>query len=286
MLETIKIILLSIINGLAGALPISSLAHFSLMKEVFGFTDENFNAPFYYAVFSLGTALAMYFSFFNMHKNILSNVFKKEQNIQGQREKAYKMAGKNVVFSLLPLIILIVPISKNSFFGSLHTYFLSDGSLIFVGIAGLFCAILMFISFWYMSFDKKKISLMDAKDAVAFGFYQLPAYIFPGFSHIGIGASRTAVSDIDIKNVLNETYLYIAPAYIIVNLFRTVYYGIGSTSINYIAVVIGFIINFVLTIIMLGVVSKFTKKTYTVFTVYTLVFSLIIIATSLIQMFT
>lgn len=285
MLETIKIILLSIVNGLTGALPVSSLAHFSLLKEVFGFTDENFNAPFYYALFSLGTALALYLRYFNMHRNIIKNVFKSDDKLTSNKQHAYKNAGKNIIFSIIPLIVLLIPISKKKVFGSLNTYFLSEGSLIFVGIASIFCAILMFISFWYLNLNKKKVNLLSSKDAVAFGIYQLPAYIFPGFSHIGIGVSRTAVSDIDIKNILNETYLYVAPAYLAVNLFRTIYYSVTAAQIDVLAAVIGLIISFALSVLILNIVKRFTQKTYTIFTVYTLVFGVSVTITSLIQMF-
>ncbi len=285
MLETIRIIVLSIVHGLTSILPVSSLAHFSLLKEVFGFTDENFNAPFYYAVFSLGTALALYIYFFKMHSNIVKNVFKSKDKIEDEKQLAYKIAGKNILLSLIPLIVLIIPISKSSFLGSLGKYFLSDGSLIFVGIASIFCAVLMFISFWYLNQNKTKKNLLSPKDAVAFGIYQIPAYIFPGFSHVAIGASRTAVSDIDIKNILKETYLYVAPAYLIVNTFRSVYYGIMAESVNLIGAAIGFVLSVVLSLLMLTIVNFFTKKTYTVFTVYTLIFGIAVTVTSLVQMF-
>lgn len=285
MLETIKIVILSVVHGLTAALPVSSLAHFSLLKEVFGFTEENFNAPFYYAVFSLGTALALYLSFFAMHSNIVGNMFKSDKKIENEKERAYKTVGKNVLLSLIPLIVLIIPISKSSFFGSLNTYFLSDGSLVFVGIASIFCAILMFISFWYMNQRRKKKNLLSAKDAIAFGIYQLPAYIFPGFSHVGIGASRMAVSDIGIRNVLKETYLYIAPSYLLVNLFRAVYYGITAEGINLAGAIVGFIVSLVLSSVVISTVNYFTKKTYTVFCIYTLIFGVAVTVTSVIQMF-
>ncbi|MBR2315477.1 MAG: undecaprenyl-diphosphate phosphatase [Clostridia bacterium] len=285
MLETIKITILSVVHGLTSVLPVSSLAHFSLLKEVFGFTEENFNAPFYYAVFSLGTALALYLSFFRMHSNIVRNMFKSKNKIENEKERAYKTVGKNVVLSLIPLLVLMIPISKTSFFGSFNIYFLSDGSLVFVGIASIFCAILMFISFWYMNQKRKKKNLLSVKDAIAFGIYQLPAYIFPGFSHVGIGASRMAVSDIGVKNILKETYVYIAPAYLLVNLFRAVYYGISSENINLIGAIVGFVVSLVLSSVVLTAVNYFTKRTYTVFCVYTLIFGVAVTVTSVIQMF-
>lgn len=285
MLETIKIIILSAVHGLTAVLPVSSLAHFSLLKEVFGFTEENFNTPFYYSLFSLGTALALYLYFFRMHSNIVGNMFKSKTKIENEKQQAYKTAGKNIMLSLIPLAVLIIPISKSSFFGSLSTYFLSEGSLIFVGIASIFCAILMFISFWYMNQKRKKKNLLSSKDAITFGIYQLPAYIFPGFSHVGIGASRTAVSDIGVKNILKETYLYLAPSYLLVNLFRAFYYGVSAEGINLTGAIVGFIVSLVLSLVVLTTVNYFTKKTYTVFCVYTLIFGVAVTVTAVIQMF-
>lgn len=282
MFETLKIIFLAVINGITSLLPVSSLAHFSLLKEVMGYTDENFNAPFYYALFSLSSALVLYCYYFKIHKRIFVNIFKSSKKITNARDSAYKTAGRNIFLSLIPLIVLAIPTSRTRFVGSLNTYFLSDGSLLFVGISGLFCALLMFISLWYIrKHYAEKSSLLSKYNAVVFGIYQIPAYIFPGLSHISVGASRTVVSDIDIKNILKETYLYIAPAYIIVNIFRVVYYYLTVGSVNIIAAVIGFAVSAVLSLIMLIIINKFfNKRAYKAFTIYTLIFSLIVTGVS------
>lgn len=287
MLEIIKIVLLSIVEGITVLLPVSSLGHFSLLKETLGYTDENFNAGYYYALFALAAVLALYIYYGKMHRKILSNMFKSEKKIKDDRQRAYKAAGRNILLSLIPLAVLAIPTSSKRFVGSLWTYFLSDGSLVFVGISSIFCAILMFISIWYLKQNvKEKYSLLDPKSAVFFGIFQIPAYIFPGLSHVAIGASRTSVSDIEPRNVFKEAFLYITPAYLIVNLFRVIYYAVTVGGINIIASVAGFVISFLLSILVLGTVNKFfNAKAYTAFTVYTLVFGILLTATSLVQMF-
>lgn len=287
MLEILKIVLLSVVEGITVLLPVSSLGHFSLVKEVFGFTDENFNASFYYALFSLGAVLALYIFYRKMHKNVLSNMFKSKSSITDEKTMAYKTAGRNVLLSLAPLAVLAIPTSKSRFVGSLWTYFLSDGSLLFVGISSIFCAILMFISVWYLKQEANETtSLLKPKNAVFFGLFQIPAYIFPGLSHVAIGVSRTSVCDIDRKNIFKEAFLYIAPAYLIVNLFRVIYYAITVGGINIIASILGFIISFAISFFVLKTVNKyFNSKSYTAFTIYTLVFGIAVSAVSVIQMF-
>ncbi len=287
MLEILKIVMLAVVQGITILLPVSSLGHFSLMKEVFGYTDENFNASFYYALFSLAAVLALYIYYAKMHKKILCNMFKSNDKIKNEKEQAYKIAGRNILLSLAPLAVLAIPTSKSRFVGSMWTYFLSDGSLLFVGIASIFCAIFMFISIWYLKQgNENKTSLLEPKNAVFFGIFQIPAYIFPGLSHVAIGASRTAVCDIDAKNVFKEAFLYITPAYLIVNLFRVIYYAITVGGINIIASIIGFLVSFVISYLVLGTVNRFfNSRAYTAFTIYTLVFGILVIATSLIQMF-
>lgn len=287
MLEILKIVLLSVVEGITVLLPVSSLGHFSLVKEVFGFTDENFNASFYYALFSLGAVLALYIFYRKMHKNVLSNMFKSKSSITDEKTMAYKTAGRNVLLSLAPLAVLAIPTSKSRFVGSLWTYFLSDGSLLFVGISSIFCAILMFISVWYLKQEANETtSLLEPKNAVFFGLFQIPAYIFPSLSHVAIGVSRTSVCDIDRKNIFKEAFLYIAPAYLIVNLFRVIYYAITVGGINIIASILGFIISFAISFFVLKTVNKyFNSKSYTVFTIYTLVFGIAVSAVSVIQMF-
>ncbi len=286
MFEIFKIVLLAIVEGITVLLPVSSLGHFSLLKEVLGYTDENFNASFYYALFSLGAVLALYIYYAKMHKKILSNMFKSKKNIKNEKERAYKTAGRNILLSMAPLAVLAIPTSKSRFVGSLWTYFLSDGSLLFVGVASIFCAILMFISIWYLKQENiEKTSLLEKKNAVFFGIFQIPAYIFPGLSHVAVGASRTSVCDIDRKNVFKEAYLYITPAYLVVNLFRVIYYAITVGNINIIASVIGFVVSFILSFLILGVVNRFfNSRAYTAFSVYTLLFGILVVATSLIQM--
>lgn len=287
MFEIFKIVLLAAVQGITVLLPVSSLGHFSLLKEVLGYTDENFNAGFYYALFTLSAVLALYIYYAKMHKKILVNMFKPQKNIKNEKEQAYKTAGKNILLSMAPLAVLAIPTSKSRFVGSLWTYFLSDGSLIFVGVASVFCAILMFISIWYLKQGtEEKTTLLKPKNAVFFGIFQIPAYIFPGLSHVAVGASRTAVCDIDRKNVFKEAFLYITPAYLVVNLFRVIYYAITVGGINVITCVIGFLLSFVLSFLALTLVNKFfTSRAYTAFAVYTLLFGVLVTATSLIQMF-
>ncbi len=286
MFETLKIISLSVLYGVTSLLPVSSLGHFSLLTEVFGFSQENFNSSFYYSLFSAGAGLAMYIYYFGIHKKILKNLFRKKATLTSQADKAYKTAGRNILISLLTLLILFIPTGKMRFVFSLGEYFLSKGSLIFVGIASIFCAVLMFISIWYLNRDyASKTNLLSVKNVIFFGLYQLPAYIFPGLSHISVGASRTAVSDIDIKNVLKETYLYLAPAFLITGAVKGFYYYDSSKGINIIAAVAGFVLSFALSLLMLSFINKyFSKKAYRAFAIYTLVFGLLITGTSLFGM--
>lgn len=287
MVETLKILLLSVVYGLTAVLPASSLGHFSLLKEVLGYTDENFNASFYYALFSIGAGLAMYVYYFSVHTKVVKNIFKKKDRLISEADVAYRTAGRNILLSLAPILLLFIPTGKNSFVGSLGTYFLSNDSLIFVGIAGIFCAVLMFISLWYIKTEyAEKTNLLSAKNAVFFGLYQLPAYIFPGVSHVSLGASRTAVSDIDIKNILKETYLYLAPAFLITGVSRVIFYYNGGEGLNLTAAFIGLAVSFILSLLMLTLINKsFNRKAYKAFAIYTLVFGLIITATSLFRIF-
>lgn len=283
MIESLKIIFLSVVYGFTALLPTSSLGHFSLLKEVLGYTDENFNASFYYALFSIAAGVAMYIYYFSVHSKILKNVFRKKASLESDADIAFNKAGRNIILSLLPILVLFIPVGKTSFIGSLGAYFLSDDSLIFVGLASIFCAVLMFISGWYMKsgYGEKK-NLSSSKNAVFFGIYQLPAYIFPGLSHVSVGASRIAVSDIDIKNILKETYLYLAPSLIITGVSRVIFYFNGGEGILIPAALIGFAVSFFMSLGVLWFINKFfSKKTYRAFSVYTLVFGLIVTGTSL-----
>lgn len=285
MFQIIKIVLLAAVQGLTALLPVSSLGHFSLLKEVLGYNEKNFNASFYYALFSIAVGLALYIYYFSVHSKIIKNIFRKKDSITSEADYAFKTAGRNMLLSLLPLLILYIPLSKKTFVGSFGAYFLSGDSLIFVGIASVLCAILMFISLWYLKTEyTEKVNLVSPKNAFFFGVYQLTAYIFPGISHVSLGSSRIAVSDIDIKNLLKETYLYIAPAFIITGISRVIYYYNSGKGLNIPAAVIGFIVCFALSLISLFFINKyFNKKSFKAFAIYTLVFGLVVAGTSLVR---
>lgn len=287
MIETLKILLLSVLYGFTSLLPVSSLGHFSLLKEVFGLNEASFNSSFYYSIFSIGAALAMYVYYFGIHTRVLRNVFRKKKNISGEADIAFKTAGRNIFISFLPILLLFIPVGKNTFVFSLGKYFLTEDSLVFVGIASIFCAVLMFISLWYIKSEyTEKVNLLSVKNAVFFGIFQIPAYLFPGLSHIGVGASRTAVSDIDIKNVLKETYLYLAPAFLVTGIVKTVYYFDGGKGVNTTVAIIGLAISFIVSLAMLAFINRFfSKRAYKAFTIYTLVFGLIVTGTSLFRMY-
>ncbi len=288
MIELIKIIFLSAVCGITMLLPVPSLGHFSLLKEVFGFTDENFNAGFYYSVCMLAASLALYIFYAKQHRKIISAVFKsKGQFADNPKVMAYKSAGKNIFLSVLPLVILAVPVGKSGFVGSFWKYFLSDGSLVFVGISSVFCAVIMLIAVWYLNRNShENARLVTKPGALLFGIYQLPAYIFPGFSHVAIGTVRTSLNDVETKNIFKEAYLYLAPAYLFVSIFRIVYYYITIGSVNIIAAIVGFAVSFAFSFLTAHIVNKTAvKKSYKLFAFYTLGFGLVVTATALVIMF-
>ena len=288
MWETLKIVILSAVSGFTALLPVPSLGHFSLLKEVFGFADNKFNSGFYYALFMLAASLAMYIVYAKTHRRIIKSFFLSKKKLENAPKfYAYRKAGRNIFLSLIPLLALAVPTGKMKFVGSLTNNFISGGSLVFTGISALFCSVLMYVSYWYTKHaEAEKVSILAKKNAFLFGLYQLPAYIFPGISHISMGVSRTAVCDIDIRNIFKEAYLYIAPALLIVNSVKAVYCYLTVGGVNITAAVIGFVVSFIFSLITLKAVNKaFTKKTYKIFTVYTFVFGLAVTATALIEMF-
>lgn len=283
MFQILKIVLLACVSGFTAVLPVSSLGHFYLLKEVLGYTEKTFNASFYYAVFTVGAGLALCIYYFGVHTKIIKNIFRKKTSLNNESDYAFRNAGHNILISLIPVLFLFIPFSKTMFVGSLGAYFLSADSLIFVGAASILCAILVFVSLWYVKTDyAEKGNLISKKNAFFFGLYQLTAYIFPGVSHVSLGASRIAVSDVDVKNVLKETYLYIGPAFLITGISRVIFYFNGGEGVNIAAAVAGLIVSFAFSMIMLFFINKFfTKKAFRAFAIYTLIFGLVVTGTSL-----
>ena len=103
---------------------------------------------------------------------------------------------------------------------------------------------------------------------------------------MSLSARRERLFRISTTRIFKEAFLYITPAYLVVNLFRVIYYAITVGGINIIASAIGFVLSFFISILVLGTVNRFfNSRAYIAFTVYTLVFGLLVTAASLVQMF-
>lgn len=188
MIETIKYLILGIIQGITEPLPISSSGHLLIFRNLFNtnmFNDLNFEI-----FVNFGSFIAILIYFFNDIKDLITNFFK--------YLKAKKDEKKQYKSKYLFVWYLIISTIPAGLIGLLFKDYIEKlASIKMVGYALLITAIALFlVKNTKGTKEDKDISL---KDAIIIGLFQMFA-LFPGLSRSGMtlvgcllcGLSRTA----------------------------------------------------------------------------------------------
>ena len=117
---------------------------------------------------------------------------------------------KNILFSIIPAVVLFVPVSKDKLLMDYLDGFFNTNGLILSGIACVVTALALVIALWYTSKNRNPLRrALDKKTVLRLSFYQLPCYLIPGFSHIASGAVNLFISDIGPKSLVGQLYIYL-----------------------------------------------------------------------------
>ncbi|MFI3141239.1 MAG: undecaprenyl-diphosphate phosphatase [Clostridia bacterium] len=283
MLEIIKVIILAIFSGTLLPLPVSASAHFALLNDLLSFsTDENV-ITVYTSIFALAFSVALIFNlrkiYFNLFKSLF--VFNKEK-LEKKKLTSYKSSFLNLLLSFIPLAIVFAPVSEDKLLIDYFSSFNLSTNLILVGIASVFLGFIMIISSWYSKYSNSKIHRISKMgDIIRMSIYQVPSYIIPGLSQVASGVSKLIIRDVNSKTVMREVYTYLAPQMLVISIIQLVRMSYTDVSILPITAVIGAIIAFVVSEIVIALISKFNiKKLFSFFAVYSIILGVYIIAVS------
>lgn len=269
-------ILFGIIEGITEWLPVSSTGHLIIAQAFMKFKDVS---PEFWGVFEvviqLGAILAVVLLYF---KKIWP--FKKTKTKHGN--KKLKIDSNilklwiNIIVSCLPVIL--IALFKIDDFADEHFYNPTSIAimLILVGIA------FIFIERKNANKEKYRVdSILDIsfKDALIIGIFQTIAAIFPGTSRSGatiIGALLIGIS----RTVSAEYTFYLAiPAMFGASLLKLLKYGLAFTGAEWIILIVGTIVAFVVSLFVIKFFMNYIKKhNFEVFGWYRIVIGILVLS--------
>ena len=275
MLEYIKILIISLFSSLFAPLAASSSAHFTFLNYILDFSKDEKQIGFYFSIISLIFFCAAIFFVRKIYaKGFMSLGKKSSANLKNA--KGYRTMMQSLLISLIPAVLMFVPVSKEKFLCDvLFDYFSASNILIsaFCSIAGGF---MLIIALWYSKNKKGNTKKSSKKsDVLRLSIYQIPAYIFPGFSHVTSAATSLTLDMVDERVIMRETLLYIAPSGFVISLFRVIRFILAGVALDPVMIVICVVAALVGNIIMLNIVSHLNiRKTFLFFGIYSIIFGL------------
>ena len=152
-----------------------------------------------------------------------------------------------------------------------------------------FCIAIALIVFWIAFIivenwrkDKKsakeKSSQITYKDALIIGCFQLLAAIFPGTSRSGATIIGGLLIGLSRPNAAEFTFYLAIPTMLGASLLKLVKFGFGFTSIELVVLLVGMIISFLVSLIVIKFLMSYIKKhNFKVFGYYRIILGIIVL---------
>lgn len=258
MLELLKAVLFGIVEGITEWLPISSTGHMILLNEVVKLDVSKEFYSMFQVVIQLGAILAVVILFWNQIWP-----FGKKDNREPLTQKGIGAWIKTDKFKLWFRILVstipaaIVGVLWDDLFEALfYNYTTVAIMLILFGVA------FILVENWNKGKKMKVTSLekIDYRLAFYIGLFQLIAAVFPGTSRSGativgallLGVSRTVAAE--------YTFFLAIPVMFGASLLKLVKFGFHFTSNEAMILVVGMVVAFVVSIVVIRFLMSYIKK--------------------------
>lgn len=283
MLEYIKMLVISFVTGTFSALPVSSSAHYAFLNTVFHFSSDSDTVGFYFSIISVVFSLVVFFFLRKLYAKAFGSVFKKGgKNADIKKQKQYKNIAVNLLLSLLTAVIMLIPVSKKTFMFDLFGKYFSDDHLMVTSFCCIASGLILIVAIWYSRKRSEKTKRSaSVSGVIRFDLYQLPAFIFPGFSHIGSGAAALTVSNVDDRVIAREVLLYLAPSTFVIGVTRVIRYILAGVTLDPVMIVVCVAASLVSCAIIVNAIGKInSRKLYLFSCIYSIFFGLFIFLAS------
>lgn len=270
MLEILKSILYGIVEGITEWLPISSTGHMILLEEYMPMKVSPEFWEMFLVVIQLGAILAVVLLYWN---KIFPFKIKKNEKFEVKMD---------IITLWFKIIVACIPAAV---VGLLLDDWLNEH--LYNGFVVAVMLILVGVAFIYIENQNKNkratvnsLSDISYKDAILIGIFQLIAAIFPGTSRSGatiigglmIGVSRTVAAEF--------TFFLAIPVMFGASLLKLVKFGFGFSLMEFFILLIGMIVAFVVSILVIRFLMGYIKKhDFKVFGYYRIVLGIIVLLT-------
>lgn len=256
--EIIKSILFGIVEGITEWLPISSTGHLILVEQFLKFKEVS---PEFWSMFQvviqLGAILAVVILYFNKIWP-----FTKEQKKGIQKTGILSYLDKDIMNLWGKILVACIPaaivgILFDELFEALfYNPFCIALALIIFGIA------FIIIENWNKNRKSKKEtnSQITYQDALIIGVFQLLAAIFPGTSRSGATIIGGLLIGLSRPNAAEFTFYLAIPTMLGASLLKLVKFGFAFTGIEIAVLLVGMIVSFVVSIIVIKFLMSYIKK--------------------------
>ncbi len=271
MIEYIKLLILAIFTGVTAPLPVSSAAHYSFMNGIMDFSSDQKLFGFYYSAFMVVVSVVIFVALRSIYIKALKSFFNKSTD---KVTLAYKDRQKNIMLSVIPCLVLFVPVSSEMLLCDYFEKFLSVNSLLIVSVASIISGLFLIISIWYTKQDHNKTKRsVDTKHVIRMSIYNLIANIVPGVSKVSVCATNLLICDVEPKVITREVFLYLAPQMLLFNLVKVIRSLVSGLAFDPIALIIGIAAVAGAGALIVSLTAKVNmKKLYTFFSIYSIVF--------------
>lgn len=276
-IEILKAILFGIVEGITEWLPISSTGHLILVEQFVHFNEVS---PKFWSMFQVviqfGAILAVVILYWNKIWPFTKN-----------KDKAIKSTGilsylnKDIMILWVKILVACIPaaiigLAFDEIFEALfYNPFCIAIALIVFGIA------FIVIENWNKNkkSKKEKSSQITYKDAIIIGIFQLLAAIFPGTSRSGATIIGGLLIGLSRPNAAEFTFYLAIPTMLGASLLKLVKFGLGFTGIELAILIIGMIVSFIVSVVIIKFLINYIKKhDFKVFGYYRIILGIIVLA--------
>jgi len=279
LIEIIKSVLFGIVEGITEWLPISSTGHLILVEQFVKFTEVS---PEFWSMFQVviqfGAILAVVLLYWNKIWPITNNKKEaiKQTGILSYFNKDIMILWTKILVACIPAAVIGVFFDE-VFEALFYNPFCIALALIVFGVA--FIVIENFNQKRNNQNLKEKNSQITYKDCMIIGIFQLLAAIFPGTSRSGATIIGGLLIGLSRPNAAEFTFYLAIPTMLGASLLKLVKFGFGFTGIELAILLVGMIISFLVSVIVIKFLMNYIKKhDFKVFGYYRIVLGILVIA--------
>lgn len=272
----IKSIILGIVEGITEFLPVSSTGHLIIFENLMGFkgTSPNYVQTYTYVI-QLGAILAVVILYWSKIKDTLVNFFPKKVGYEKSGLKFWLM-----------IVIACIP-------GGVFGVLLDDLADEYL-FKPVIVAITLFLGGIWMIYAEKKFRNsgsgrgnnakgnelnVNAKQAITIGLFQCLA-IIPGMSRSASTIIGGWISGLSTVAAAEFSFFLAIPVMVGMSFLKLLKIGglTSFTSIEIISLVVGFVVSFIVALIVIDrFISYLKKKPMKIFAVYRMIFAVIVL---------